>query len=105
MCFCIAERGIPGFAIRLGTDICGDWQQIPRPVLTAAIWLMAFQVLAIFYVACCKELRPIAQVSALEGLFGRIVAGNRHAPGSLSSLFVEVCGSKHRQQFVVQCRF
>jgi hypothetical protein len=55
MCFCIAERGIPGFAIRLGTDICGDWQQIPRPVLTAAIWLMAFQVLDYFYVACCKE--------------------------------------------------
>jgi hypothetical protein len=54
---------------------------------------MAFQFLA--YLLCHLLLRvyaAITEVSVLEGLLGQIVAGNCHAPGSLSPcLWMFVC--------------
>jgi hypothetical protein len=46
----------------------------------------------------------IAEVSVLEGLRGRIVAGNRPASGSLSSLLAYVRVSGHWQLSDVQWR-
>jgi hypothetical protein len=52
---------------------------------------MAFHFLA--YFLCCllqSFYAPIAEVFVLDRLLGRIVAGNRYAPGSLSSLSMNI---------------
>jgi hypothetical protein len=71
-------------------------KEILRKLRSAALWLIAFQFLA--YLLCCLLPRvdsPMAEMSVLEELLGRIVAGDRHAPGSLSSLFVDVRMARH----------
>jgi len=45
------------------------WQQIPRPILTSALWLVAFQFFA--YLLCYTLQRvyaPVAEVSVVWGL-------------------------------------
>jgi len=52
---------------------------------------MAFQFLA--YLLCCllkSVCDPTAEVSVLERFLGRIIVRNRYAPGSRSSLSVNV---------------
>ena len=67
------------------------WQQIPLPIRNAALWLTAFQFLA--YLLCCllqSVYAPIAEMSVLERLLGRIVVGNSYAPASPSFQSVKV---------------
>jgi len=76
-------------------------QEILRTICTAAIWLMAFQFFA--NLLCCQLQRvctPVAEMSVLEDLLGRIRTGHRHAAGSLSSQLVDVDVARHwRQSF------
>lgn len=67
------------------------WQQVPLPTRNALLRLMAFQFLA-YLLHCLLQIvyAPIAEMSVWERLLGRIVVGNRYAPGSLSSLSVNV---------------
>jgi len=63
------------------------WQEILRTIRTATLW------------PSNSFLSPVANSyapkSVLERLLGPIVAGNRHAPGSLSSLLVQIRVSRH----------
>jgi hypothetical protein len=72
-------------------------QEILRTtVCTATLLLMAFQFFA--NLLCCLLQRvcaAVAEMSVLGDLHGRIRTGHRHAPGSLSSLLVDVDVARH----------
>jgi len=72
-------------------------------VCTAALWLMAFQFFT--SLLCCLLQRvcaAVAEMSVLEDLLGRFFTGHHHAPGSLSSLLVDVDVARHGQQSFFQ---
>jgi len=77
--------------------------QIPRSNGIVSLRLRAFQLLS--YLLCCplpSLCGVIAELSGLERFLSRIKAGN-HAPHSLSSLLVDVCGFRGLQKSVGHC--
>lgn len=71
-------------------------QEILRTtVCTAAVWLMAFQFFANLLRCLLQRVcAPVAEMSVLEDLLGRILL-HRHAPRSLPSLLVDVDVARH----------
>jgi hypothetical protein len=91
MCLFIVKRGIPSSANRLLVDFFGDlatdFLTSPhcRPLVTG------LPVLGLpFMLPIAKSLCSHRSCVCFGGASSRIVVGNRHAPGSSSSLLVDV---------------